>query len=250
MLAGDVACVRIGLARVPKGPAHPPGSIVAHHGFAIVGAAPGAYGRGRVPWLALRHPPDRARSPAGAGDGRPALRRRQGPPGGAQRLRHPPQPPRPRRLRRHPRRAAVRARRGRPRVRPRGGLPLHGPGARPRCRPTRTCGPVASTSSPRCARPPAASAPARWCCRPASAIPLGDRPVTVGRLAECTIPLNDQNVSRRHAEIRPGRGTYVVADLGSTNGTMVNGTRISGEQRLADGDILSFGSTYVRFEAS
>ena len=81
-------------------------------------------------------------------------------------------------------------------------------------------------------------------------IPLGDRPVTVGRLSDCTVPLNDQNVSRRHAEIRPGRGTYVVADLGSTNGTMVNGTRINGEQRLADGDILSFGSTYVRFEAS
>ena len=38
---------------------------------------------------------------------------------------------------------------------------------------------------------------------------LGDRPVTIGRLSECTIPLNDQNVSRRHAEIRPGRGAYV-----------------------------------------
>ena len=81
-------------------------------------------------------------------------------------------------------------------------------------------------------------------------IALGDRPVTIGRMSECTVPLNDQNVSRRHAEIRPGRGAYVVNDLGSTNGTMVNGTRIAGEQRLADGDILSFGSTYVRFEAS
>jgi len=81
-------------------------------------------------------------------------------------------------------------------------------------------------------------------------ISLGDRPVTVGRLSECTIPLSDHNVSRRHAEIRPGRGAYVVVDLGSTNGTMVNGTRITGEQRLGDGDILSFGSTYVRFEAS
>ncbi len=81
-------------------------------------------------------------------------------------------------------------------------------------------------------------------------IALGDRPVTIGRMTECTVPLNDQNVSRRHAEIRPGRGAYVVNDLGSTNGTMVNGTRIAGEQRLSDGDILSFGSTYVRFEAS
>jgi pSer/pThr/pTyr-binding forkhead associated (FHA) protein len=42
----------------------------------------------------------------------------------------------------------------------------------------------------------------------------------------------------------------VITDLGSTNGTMVNGTRIGSEQRLTDGDILSFGSTYVRFEAS
>ena len=81
-------------------------------------------------------------------------------------------------------------------------------------------------------------------------IPLGDTPVSVGRLSECTIPLNDQNVSRRHAEIRPNRQNYVVVDLGSTNGTMVNGTRIHGETALSDGDIISFGSTYVRFEAS
>ena len=64
-------------------------------------------------------------------------------------------------------------------------------------------------------------------------VPLGDRPVTIGRMDDCTVPLNDQNVSRRHAEIHPGRGTYVVNDLGSTNGTMVNGTRIPGEQRLS-----------------
>ena len=81
-------------------------------------------------------------------------------------------------------------------------------------------------------------------------VSLGDRPVTIGRQSDSTIPLNDQNVSRRHAQIAPGRGAYVVSDLGSTNGTMVNGTRISMETRLNDGDILSFGSTYVRFEAS
>lgn len=81
-------------------------------------------------------------------------------------------------------------------------------------------------------------------------IPLADVTVTVGRLSECTVPLNDQNVSRRHAEIRPNRQNYVVVDLGSTNGTMVNGSRIHGETVLSDGDIISFGSTYVRFEAS
>ena len=81
-------------------------------------------------------------------------------------------------------------------------------------------------------------------------VTLGDTPVSVGRLSECTIPLNDTNVSRRHAEIRANRQKFVVVDLGSTNGTMVNGTRIYGETALSDGDIISFGSTYVRFEAS
>jgi hypothetical protein len=81
-------------------------------------------------------------------------------------------------------------------------------------------------------------------------VPLGDRPVTIGRLGDCTVPLNDQNVSRRHAQISPGRGAYVVGGHGATNRPMVYRTRLNGEQRLADGDILSFGSTYVRFEAS
>ena len=81
-------------------------------------------------------------------------------------------------------------------------------------------------------------------------VPLGERVTTVGRLPECTISINDSNVSRNHAEIRTGLNTYVAVDLGSTNGTMVNGTRIIGEQPLNDGDIISFGSTHVRFEAS
>jgi hypothetical protein len=74
--------------------------------------------------------------------------------------------------------------------------------------------------------------------------------VTVGRLPECTISVNDSNISRRHAEIRAGSSAFVVVDLGSTNGTLVNGVKIDGEHRLADGDIISFGSTHVRFEAS
>lgn len=81
-------------------------------------------------------------------------------------------------------------------------------------------------------------------------VSLGDRPISIGRTSENTVALDDQNVSRRHAEIRPAQRAYVVVDLGSTNGTMVNGTRINTEQALSDGDILSFGATYVRFEAS
>jgi len=79
---------------------------------------------------------------------------------------------------------------------------------------------------------------------------LGATPTTVGRLPSCTVTIEDSNVSRNHAEVRAGRGAFVVVDLGSTNGTMVNGVRINGEHRLADGDIISFGSTHVRFEAS
>ena len=79
---------------------------------------------------------------------------------------------------------------------------------------------------------------------------LGEHTTTVGRLPESTITIDDGNVSREHARIAPGASGYIVTDLGSTNGTLVNGIRIAGQQQLADGDIVSFGSTHLRFEAS
>lgn len=80
-------------------------------------------------------------------------------------------------------------------------------------------------------------------------VDLGTAKVTIGRLPECTISINDSNISRNHAEVTAGPTAFVVTDLGSTNGTMVNGVRINGQQALRDGDIISFGSTHVRFEA-
>jgi hypothetical protein len=80
-------------------------------------------------------------------------------------------------------------------------------------------------------------------------IGLGDEPVTIGRLPECEVPLNDPNVSRRHAEVRRQGADFVVVDLGSTNGTRVNGAGIR-ERRLAEGDEISVGNTSLRFEAS
>ena len=74
--------------------------------------------------------------------------------------------------------------------------------------------------------------------------------ITIGRLPECTIVLNDPNTSRRHAEIRRGLQGTTVVDLGSTNGTKVNGQRITGELTLAAGDIITVGNTHLRFEAS
>jgi Protein of unknown function (DUF3662)/FHA domain len=81
-------------------------------------------------------------------------------------------------------------------------------------------------------------------------VDLATGTVTVGRLPECTISINDSNISRNHAVVKAGPTAYLVTDLGSTNCTMVNGVRIAGEHPLRDGDIVSFGSTHARFEAS
>ena len=73
----------------------------------------------------------------------------------------------------------------------------------------------------------------------------------IGRSRDCDIVLQDSNVSRRHAEIRPGpQGRWTVADLGSTNGVRVNGRDIgSGHaQPLTAGDEVAFGTVDARFE--
>ncbi|HUC37158.1 MAG TPA: DUF3662 and FHA domain-containing protein [Acidimicrobiales bacterium] len=78
---------------------------------------------------------------------------------------------------------------------------------------------------------------------------LGTEPAVIGRLPECTVVLSDSNVSRRHAEVRRQGNEVVLFDLGSTNGTRVNGVPVR-ERVLADGDEISVGTTPIRFEAS
>ena len=78
---------------------------------------------------------------------------------------------------------------------------------------------------------------------------VSDDPVTIGRLSECDVVLADDSVSRRHAEVRRRENAIVVVDLGSTNGTKVNGEKIQ-ERQLLDGDQIMVGSTSLRFEAS
>jgi hypothetical protein len=80
-------------------------------------------------------------------------------------------------------------------------------------------------------------------------ITLGEEPTVIGRAPECDVVLSDPNVSRTHAEVRRRGTDYVVVDLGSTNGTRVNGVGIR-ERRLAGGDEISVGNTRLRFEAS
>ena len=71
---------------------------------------------------------------------------------------------------------------------------------------------------------------------------------TVGRSRDCDIVLDDAGISRRHAEIRPGPEGWTIADLGSTNGVLLNGKRLRDTQPLRPGDQLELGSTHITFE--
>ncbi|MFZ5469857.1 MAG: diguanylate cyclase domain-containing protein [Myxococcota bacterium] len=79
-----------------------------------------------------------------------------------------------------------------------------------------------------------------------------DGQVTLGRDFAAELPLTDSGISRRHAQVRAveGRGerrSYEVRDLDSTNGTRLNGKKVSKAKKLADGDKIFLGRTVVRF---
>ena len=78
-------------------------------------------------------------------------------------------------------------------------------------------------------------------------VQIGTEPLVIGRLPECGVVLADSNVSRRHAELWRAGDSVVLTDLGSTNGTRVNGAPIR-ERILASGDEVSVGSTRLIFE--
>jgi hypothetical protein len=70
----------------------------------------------------------------------------------------------------------------------------------------------------------------------------------IGRSRECDVVLSDQNVSRKHAEVRPSGAKWIVKDLGSTNGVKVNGRRIQGAQSLKPGDTIELGTSTIGFD--
>lgn len=71
---------------------------------------------------------------------------------------------------------------------------------------------------------------------------------TLGRSPSCEIPLEDQKVSRRHAKISWAEGQARIIDLGSRNGTVVNGEKIEAEAILLPGDRVQVGETTILFE--
>jgi len=86
---------------------------------------------------------------------------------------------------------------------------------------------------------------------PGAAFTLEGDQITVGRDSNNEIVINDAEVSRRHARLTFQGGKYVLEDLGSTNGTFVNGQRLAGPRVLKPGEVVSFGEQIVLvFEAT
>jgi hypothetical protein len=76
--------------------------------------------------------------------------------------------------------------------------------------------------------------------------PLSGDVTVLGRSRECDVRVADTNVSRRHAELRHDDGAFWIVDLGSTNGTELNGRRVE-RARVEDGDRITLGSTDLVF---
>ena len=71
--------------------------------------------------------------------------------------------------------------------------------------------------------------------------------VRLGRDRSNAIVLSDGKVSRHHFRLDPIRNTYILSDLGSANGTFVNGVRVTQPVRLHDGDLIGLGDTQIVF---
>ena len=79
--------------------------------------------------------------------------------------------------------------------------------------------------------------------------PAGPVPLTIGRADDNAVPLpDDEFASGHHARIESQRDGVWILDLGSTNGTYVNGARLDGRRLLHEGDVVQIGDTELRFE--
>jgi Serine phosphatase RsbU, regulator of sigma subunit len=74
--------------------------------------------------------------------------------------------------------------------------------------------------------------------------------VSIGRASDCSIPIKDRYLSRKHAEIVVDRGSWVLKDCGSANGTYLNGSRMERDHPLRTGDRIRLGDTEIVFETA
>jgi hypothetical protein len=77
---------------------------------------------------------------------------------------------------------------------------------------------------------------------------VGPGGATIGRSRQCDIVIDDPNVSREHAEVRPRGGAWVIVDRGSTNGSLLNGRRIDHPEVVQPGDEIEIGTSTITFE--
>lgn len=96
---------------------------------------------------------------------------------------------------------------------------------------------------------PAAVIEVREPGKSARRVSLTGAPMRIGRAPECELVLKDSRVSRRHARLQARGGMLVLTDLGSTNGTRVNGHRVT-EVVLGQGDRIEIGETSIVVDAS
>jgi hypothetical protein len=85
---------------------------------------------------------------------------------------------------------------------------------------------------------------------PVLALPAREQEVVLGRSRECDCVLAEPSVSRRHAGLRRDGPRWLLRDLGSRNGTRVNGVRLLDEAEVAAGDRVSFGDARYRLGAA
>ncbi|HEX6255324.1 MAG TPA: DUF3662 and FHA domain-containing protein [Euzebyales bacterium] len=108
-------------------------------------------------------------------------------------------------------------------------------------------GPSRRTGGPRNLAPERHGAVLELVDQAGQEIPISDQAV-IGRMPGCDVQLDDPSVSRRHARISRGDQGWLIEDLGSTNGIMVNGTTVDREY-LAGGEDLELGNVRLRFVA-
>ena len=130
----------------------------------------------------------------------------------------------------------------------------------PQLTPKITTQPAGSTSASTSARPiedvaeiistPVPAANAALVLSTGQRINLSGETMKIGRHATCSVVFADSNVSREHAQLINSIDGWSIVDLGSTNGTKVNGVKIAGQKLLMTGDELAFGTSTARFEVS
>ena len=82
-----------------------------------------------------------------------------------------------------------------------------------------------------------------------TAVPLGSSPIIIGRAPDATIVLDDDFVSTHHARLTPNGNHWIVEDLGSTNGTWIDRTRVSTPTVLRPGTQLRIGRTSMELSS-